>query len=317
MQPKLISIIVPVYNEEENIPLIYQALTAQFLKSKEKFDYEIIFVNDGSKDKGAEILENLARQDKKVKYIEFSRNFGKEIATSAGLHHAKGHAAIMIDADLQHPPELIPEFLKKWEAGADTVIGIREESEKENAIRKISSMLFYKILNAIGETKLVAGGTDYRLIDRKMIDEFKRFTEHNRMTRGLLAWMGFKRDFIRFKAKARGNGGARYSGIKLVRLALYSFVSHSLFPLKLAGYLGVVITFLSGILGLFIIFDKYILDDPWSFNFSGPATLGVFTLFLVGIVLCCLGLIALYIANIHNEVTNRPMYVIRQKTNLK
>jgi len=308
----LISVIVPVYNEEQNVSPLYKKLTEVLSRLDEKYDYEIIFVNDGSKDKSGEIIENLSLYDEKVKYIEFSRNFGKEIATTAGIHNARGDTVITIDADMQHPPELIPQFIYKWERGAEIVIGIRMNNS-EKLFKKIGSLLFYKIINLIGETKIIPQATDFRLLDKKVTGAFNNFTERNRITRGLLDWLGFEKDFLYFTANKRKNGQPKYSFWKLVKLAGSAFVSHSVFPLKLAGYLGIVITFLSGMLGLFIFIEKYILGDPLHMNFSGPAILAVIILFLVGIILICLGLVALYIANIHNEVINRPMYVVRKK----
>ncbi len=311
---KLISIIVPVYNEEGNIPLVFSELS--MVLKKLDYDHEIIFINDGSLDKTQTILNAISQRDATVKYLEFSKNFGKEAATSAGLHFAKGDAAIMIDADLQHPVVLIPDFIKKWEEGAEIVIGIRDKNKGEGIIKKIGSYLFYKIMNMIGETKITPQATDFRLIDRKVIEEFNRLTERQRITRGLLDWMGFSKEYVYFNANSRNMGKTQYSFFKKFKLGISSFVAHSLIPLKLAGYLGILITFFSGILGLFIFIEKYILGDPWNMNFSGLAILAVLILFLVGIILICLGLVTLYIANIHREVINRPLYVIKTKKNI-
>ena len=312
MHSELISIIIPIYNEEKNILLLYNEIKKVWENLKGKYDYEIIFVDDGSKDKSIKIMENLAEKDGKIKVIVFSRNFGKEAATSAGIYESKGEAALMIDADLQHPPELIPEFIEKWEGGADIVVGVRRENRGETMIKKIGSFLFYRIMNFIGETKIMKHATDYRLIDKIVIREFNKFTEKNRMTRGLLDWLGFEKDYIYFKAFGRRNGKPKYSNLKLTKLAFSSFISYSFFPLKLAGYLGIVITFFSGALGLFIFAGKYILKNSWAVSVSGPAIIAIIILFLVGVVLICLGIIALYIANIQNEAMNRPLYVIRK-----
>lgn len=309
----LISIIIPVYNEEQNIPLLYSALLKTWIHLKEKYSYEFIFINDGSKDSSEIIIKNLIQYDHQVKYITFSRNFGKELAITAGLQYAQGEAAIILDGDLQHPPELIPKFIQKWEAGSDIVIGIRKKNATTSFLKKLGSFLFYKIMNSISETKIIPQATDYRLISQQVIQEFNRFTERGRMARGLIDWLGFKKDFISFEAQERKNGKASYSYPKLIKLALSSFIAHSLFPLKLAGYLGIFTTLFSGSLGFFIIVEKYILGDPWQLHFSGPAILAVLILFLVGIILICLGLIAMYIANIHEEVANRPLYVIQKK----
>lgn len=307
---KLISIIIPVYNEEKNIPSLLNGLKKNLKESD--YNFEIIFVDDGSKDDSAKKINMLIKDRLNTNLIQFSRNFGKEIAVTAGINHCLGDACIMIDADLQHPPSLIPEFIKKWEGGAEVVVGVRNENNEKNLAKKLGSSLFYKIMGKISETDITPNATDFRLLDRTVIDAFNRFSERNRMTRALIDWLGFQRDYVYFSADKRMSGKAGYSFFKLLKLALSGFVSHSLFPLKLAGYLGIAITFFSGTLGLFIFIEKYILSDPLNMRFSGPAILAVIILFLVGIILICLGLIALYIANIHGEVVGRPMYVIRK-----
>ena len=276
------------------------------------YNYEIIFVDDGSSDNSVDEIKKLADTDENVFYFEFSRNFGKEIATSAGINNAKGDAVIMLDADLQHPPKLIPEFLKKWESGAEIVVGIRNKNKGEGLIKKFGSFLFYKIINLISATKIIPRSTDYRLLDKIVAAEFNRFTERSRMTRGLIDWLGFRRDYVYFDAEQRASGNAGYSTLKLIKLALSGFISLSLFPLKFAGYLGIAIILFSGPLGVFIFIEKYVLHDPWGLSISGSAILAVIILFLIGIVLICLGLIALYIGNIQDEVMNRPLYVVRK-----
>ena len=308
---KKISIITPVYNEEANVPVFYEQVKKVISPLSAKYDFEIIFVNDGSKDKTAEIIKKLSVSDTKVKYLEFSRNFGKEIATTAGFNNAKGDCAILLDADLQHPIELIPKFIADWEQGSEVVVGIRKASQSDTFIKIWGSKLFYKIMSRISETEVAPNSTDFCLLDRKVLDAFNQCQEKTRITRGLLAWLGFKRSHIEFEAKPRVNGQASYSTLKLIKLALSSFVSMSLFPLKLAGYLGVFITTVSGVLGLFILIEKTVLGDPW--NFTWLSVLVIAILFLVGIILSCLGLIALYIGSISLEVSNRPMYVIREE----
>jgi polyisoprenyl-phosphate glycosyltransferase len=310
---KLISIIVPVFNEEQNVPLFYVELKKTWERLHDNYDFELIFINDGSSDRTHEAVSLLAASDTRIKFIEFARNFGKEMATSAGLHVANGDAAIMIDADLQHPIELIPDFIKKWEMGGEVVIGVRSKTLEKSVIKKTGSKLFYHALSFMGDIQIVPNATDYRLLDRQVVNEFKRFTEHNRITRGLIDWLGFKRDYIMFVADERRFGKPGYNKIKLLKLAMSTFVAHSLLPLKLAGYLGAIITLFSGPLGLFIFVTKFFMGDP--FLFSGPAILAVINLFLIGIVLSSLGLIALYIGSIYGEVVNRPMYVVR-KSNL-
>jgi dolichol-phosphate mannosyltransferase len=308
---KLISVVIPVYNEEENISQVYEKIREVSGKLA-NYNWEIIFVDDGSEDKSLEILENLAKQNTSVKFIQFSRNFGKEAALSAGLDIALGDAVFMIDADLQHPVELIPDFIEKWQNGADVVIGVRNRNQGEGLVKRYGSVLFYKIMTTIGETRITPKATDYRLLDYKVVLAFRRFTEHDRITRGLIAWLGFKRDYVYFDANKRNGGRAKYSKAKLIKLALSSIVAHSLFPLKFAGYLGVSITFVFGSLGLLILIDKYLLNDPLHWGVTGTASLAILLIFMVGVVLCCLGLMALYIANIHCEVSNRPLYIIKR-----
>lgn len=311
---KIVSIIIPAFNERENIAPICSKVGEIFAGLPE-YSPEIIFVDDGSSDGSNEIFKRIASSEGRVKILQFSRNFGKEIAISAGLAEASGDAAIVMDADFEHPPELIPEFLEVWKSGAEVVEGVRKKTAGGNFFRNFFSGIFCRIMNAIGDTKMILGSTDFRLLDKKVIQEFNKFTERNRISRGLIDWLGFEKKYVEFDAPKRRNGRSRYSKIKLFRLAVLSFVSHSLFPLQFAGYLGAVITFLSGALGIFIIVEKFILGDPLKLNFSGPASLAVLNVFLVGLVLVCLGLISLYVGNIHGEVVNRPMYVLKKKIN--
>jgi glycosyltransferase involved in cell wall biosynthesis len=310
---KSIAIIIPAHNEEKNIPLIHGELQKVLAALRGSYVFEILFVNDGSSDGTLAEIEKLAAADSSVKYIDFSRNFGKEVATTAALNNCLADACIMADADLQHPVQLIPEFIKRWEHGFDVVVGVRNKNKSVGLLKRIGSKIFYKIINRIAEVKIVPNATDFRLLDRAVISEFNRFTETNRMTRALIDWLGFKRDYIYFDANERINGDASYSFWKLFKLALGSFVSLSLLPLKLAGNLGIVITLVSGIAGFYILLGKYVFHTHFASTFSDAENLAILILFLVGIVLMSIGLMALYIANIHSEVINRPMYVIRKK----
>jgi dolichol-phosphate mannosyltransferase len=312
MVKSIISIVVPVYNEEKNLAELWKSINKTVGKLK-SYDFEIIFVDDGSKDDSLKEIYKLKKNDKRVKPIELVRNFGKEIATTAGLHFATGDAVIMIDADLQHPVDLIPEFIKKWQAGAEVVTGVRNNAAHESKIKALESYVFYKILNKISDVKIVQNGTDYQLLDRVVVDEFNRLTERNRITRGLISWLGFKTDYLYFDVNARLNGKPTYGMTKLLRLATNSFVSMSLFPLKITGYLGIAISMVAGLLGIFMVIERFVLGDPLDMNFTGTAILATMTLFLVGIILSALGLIALYIGAIHGEVLNRPLFVVRAR----
>lgn len=311
MKKQLISIVIPVYNEEQNIAPLWAALQ-QTIKTVKGYDFEFLFVDDGSLDGSLKELKRISKKDARIRPIEFVRNFGKESATTAGLNIAKGDAVIMLDADMQHPVELIPKFIAKWQKGVEVVTGVRNKDPRAPKFKQFRSELFYNILNKISDTKLLANGTDYKLLDRVVVDEFNRLTERNRMTRGLISWLGFKTSYIYFDVNERANGQPTYGTFKLLRLAINSFISLSLFPLKLTGYLGLVISAISALFGFFMVLDRFVFNDPFNFNFTGTAILAVMTIFLVGVILSSLGLIALYIGAIHSETTNRPLYVIRQ-----
>ena len=309
----LISIIIPIYNEAENISRFFVSLAKILSQSAEKYDWEVLFINDGSRDSSALELKKIT--DDRVHVLELSRNFGKEAALSAGLSRAKGEAVIMIDADFQHPMELIPEFINKWEAGAEVVIGVRRKNKKAGWLKRAGSFVFYKVISRISSVEMTPNETDFRLIGREVVDVFNKLTEKNRMTRALIDWLGFKRDYIYFEANERADGHAGYSISKLISLALNSFVSLSLLPLKLAGYLGIFIIFTVGPFGLYVLLGKYFFDWAFAASFSGPAQLAFLLTFLVGVILSSLGLVALYIAHIHREVLGRPLYIIRAKKN--
>lgn len=311
MSKKLISIIVPIYNEEENIPILCKTLNEFILKEKE-YEFEVIMINDGSKDKSIEVIKKEIKNKKGFNVIDFSRNFGKEIAMTAGINKCKGDACIVFDADLQYPIEKIPEYLQKWQAGAEVVMGIREQNSNEGIVKKVGSFFFYKIMDFLSRGAVVPRATDFTLIDRKVINAFNMIEEKERNTRALIMWLGFRREYILFKANARIYGKASYDVRKLVKLALDSFISLSMFPLKLAGYLGTLISFMSSVFGVVFLLGKYAFKYQWFYDISGSAQLAVLIIFLVGIVLICLGLIALYIGKITSEQSKRPLYVVRE-----
>lgn len=309
---KLISIVVPVYNEEKNIPVLVGEIGRVFAELP-AYEYEIIFVNDGSRDNSFLAVYDLSQKDAHVKGIDFSRNFGKECATSAGCHHAIGDAVITMDADLQHPPVLIPEFLHLWEKGAEVVYSVRKKNDGASWLKKTTSSIYHWLFNKVSSITTEPRSTDFRLIDKKVVEVFRKFPERERMFRGMIDWMGFKRAKVEFVSPKRLYGDAGYSYVKLFQLAMNSFTSFSLLPLKMAGYMGVVIMTVSGLLLTAMIVTR------WFFNpniFTPIAILGVSNMFLIGIVLVSLGFIALYIARIHNEVINRPLYIVREKINL-
>ncbi len=307
-QLQTISVIIPVFNEALNAPLLYHDILTHIKHLPYKFEF--IYVDDGSKDASAEVIEELAKSQQNIRLIKFSRNFGKEAAVSAGLHAAKGDAALILDADFQHPPKLIEEFLAKWKAGAEVIVGIRKYGPSESWFKRFSSDVFYWLIKPIANTDIIPHASDFRLLDRKVINAFNELSERNRMTRGLIDWLGFDRDFVHFEAAERKHGERSYSYKKLVQLAMTSFTSYTLMPLRLAGYIGIGLVAVIGPLGLILYIQTFLLGDPLAWGVSNITLLSLLMLFMIGIVLTCLGLVALYIAQIHSEVAGRPLYVI-------
>lgn len=310
---KKIGIVIPVYREERNLRRMYDRLET-ITSALSQFEWEYVCVNDGSPDNSILVLRQLAAEDSKVKVIDLSRNFGKEIALTAGVHEIEDvDAVICIDADLQHPPELIPKLIEEWEAGAEVVVTIRKSIEKQPILKRIGSHLYYWIINKISDLEIVSQTTDFRLYDKKVVAAFMHATERERMFRGIMDWLGFKRTFVEFEAGARTEGEAGYSYYKLWRLAINSITSFSLWPLRLAGYLGGFITTVSGLALLWMLIN-YFVQSRWIY--TPLAMVVVANTFLIGIVLMAIGLVALYVGTIHTEVINRPLYVIRERINL-
>lgn len=308
MTQQLISIIVPVYNEAPNLPLLYKELRTH--TEPLPYHFEMLFVDDGSTDNSVAVVRHCARRDRRVRLIQLARNFGKEPAMSAGLHAARGDAAIIIDADLQMPPRLMGQFIKRWRSGAEVVVGVFA-ARSMSRLHNWGSHLFYRIMQLIAHTEITPHATDYRLLDRQVINTFNTMTEHNRITRGLVDWIGFRREYVHFRQAPRKFGKPTYTFKKLIELAINSFTGYSLVPLKLAGYLGVFILLFSVPLGIFLGVERFVLQDPLHWGINGTTMLAVMILFLIGVVLACLGLMSLYIAHIHDEVVNRPLYIIR------
>ena len=309
---KEIAIIVPIYNEAENLLALYARLE-EVTKALDKYDFEYIFVNDGSKDHSLKVLRDLAKLNKKNKVLDLSRNFGKEAALSAGTHEAMdADAIICIDADLQHTPELIPRLIEQWANGFEIVATIRTSIEKQPIIKRIGSKVFYWLMSKISGVEMKSQTTDFRLYDKKVIRAFFNFTEHDRMYRGVMDWMGFNKTYIEFSAEARQSGEAGYTYAKLWQLALNSITAFSLWPLKLTGYVGLLITVISGSLLVWMVANYFFLG---SFNYSPLAIVMVANTFLIGLVLMSIGLVAIYIGSIHTEAINRPLYIVRESIN--
>ena len=310
MRPTL-SIVIPVFRESGNLLNLHDRLRSVLPLVGGSISSEIILVNDGSPDDSWRIIQEIASKDHRVVGINLARNFGKELALSAGIHEAQGEAIICMDADLQHPPEVIPELISAWLAGAKIVGTIRTSIDKQPWLRRFGSQSFYWLMSKISGIKLTAQGTDFGLYDRVVIDVFKTMTERNRLFRGMIDWIGFPKTLVEFHASAREVGTAGYSYTKLIGLAVNSITSFSLFPLRITGYLGALISIGSVLLVALMLVDRFLMHR---IGFSSLAFVVVANTFFIGIVLMALGLMAIYIGSIHSEVINRPLYVIAEKT---
>lgn len=311
---KTISILIPVYSEAKGLPSLFEALGG-VAASLSQFHWEFVLVNDGSKDRSMEIMRDKAACDDRYVIVDLSRNFGKEIALSAGLEYVRGDAILTMDADLQHPTRYIPQMIKEWQDGVDIVEMIRTDSAHEPILRRLGSRMFYFLLGIISDTEILAKTTDFRLLDRKVVDAMAKIEERHRMFRGLVDWLGFKKIRLPFTATERLHGESVYSYAKLINLAINSFIGHSSIPLKLIGVLGGFISLSSGVLFVFMIGTT--LVNPNLFNFTSLAFAVVFNTLLSGIILVALGLMSLYISKIYSETQNRPLYIVREALNAK
>lgn len=310
MQPtkeQTLSLIVPVYNEQNSIPLFLESVTPTL--DTTSLNYEIIFINDGSQDLTWEVLLKQAEKNPQIKLLNLSRNFGKEIALTAGLQHASGDAAIPIDCDLQDPPELIPAMLEKWQEGYDVVLAKRKSRSHDSRTKRWSASLYYKILSLLSETDIPQNVGDFRLIDKKVLRVLNQYPERARFMKGIFASLGFKEYVLEFERPDRAEGQAKQNYYKLYQLAVEGIVSFTSIPLKLWSFLGVTIAFLSLTYGLYLIFKTMILgvDVP------GYASIMVVQLFMSGIILLSLGVIGEYLSRIFTEVKARPLYIVMEQ----
>lgn len=300
----LISIVLPVYDEEGCLPAMYGRLAALRTGSGDRFEF--IFVNDGSRDRSLDIMRELAQRDPDVRFISFSRNFGHEAASTAGMEHARGDAIVLIDADLQDPPELIPELVARWRQGSDVVYARRRNRAGETVFKRTSSWLFGRLLNALTDIRIPPDTGDFRLMDRRVVEAVARCHENPRFVRGLVSWVGFKQDEVLYDRAERLAGETKYNLVKLLSLSWEAVCSFSLIPLRAAVYLGAVVTALSLGLAAYILIQKLLFQMP----FQGYALLACGMFFLSGVILLTLGIIAQYIGHIFRHTQNRPIYIV-------
>lgn len=309
---KLISIVIPMFNEESTLEILYEELNKVVL-SMENYSFEYIFVNDGSKDRTLSILKELAAQDEKVKYVSFSRNFGKEAALLAGLQNAKGDLVATMDADMQDPPALLPEMVDYVESGEYDNVATRRVSRKgEPVIRSFFARMFYKMMRHMTDIDIVDGTRDYRVMSRPMVDSILSLQEYNRFSKGIFAWVGFETKWIEYENVERYAGETKWSFWKLFRYSIEGIVSFSNAPINMASYLGLFLTGAS-MIALFLIVGRALLfGDPVA---GWPSTASIIT-FIGGVQLFVMGIMGQYISKTYMEVKRRPHYIIKE-SNLK
>lgn len=298
------SVIIPAYNEEEVIAESYKRLTGVMAQSGG--EYELIFVNDGSRDKTIDILNNIADKDDCVKIIDFSRNFGHQIAISAGLDYATGDAVAVIDADLQDPPEVILRMIEKWREGYDVIYGKRIKRHGETIFKKLTAKIFYRFLHSMTDVDIPVDTGDFRLMDKKVCDAMRSLTEKNRYVRGLVSWVGFKQTAVEYVREERFAGETKYPLKKMIKFASDGIISFSFKPLKLAQYLGFATSALSFIYLIIVIIQKLM-----GLTVAGWASILAVSLFFNGIILLMLGIIGEYIGRIYDEAKGRPLYIVK------
>ncbi len=310
---KKVSVVIPMYYEEEVANECYNRVL-KVLTSIPEYDYEIIFINDGSKDKTLEILENIAKENNHVKVISFARNFGHQCAVTAGLKYVTGDAIVIIDADLQDPPELIPEMLKLWEDGNEVIYGKRKTRDGESKFKLLTAKMFYKTLNALSDVEIPKDTGDFRLVDKKVVDVINSLPEHNKFLRGLFSWVGFKQTPFEYERKERFAGKTKYPLKKMLKLASDGIISFSTKPLKIVGGLGIISVIISLLILVYTILS-FIFN--WNNLTAGWTSLMITMTFLSGIILISLWMIGEYIARIYDEVKQRPQYIINKKINIE
>ena len=303
-----ISIVVPVHNEEAVLETLYERICQTMAQTT--LNWELILVNDGSRDQSAELIAQLHKVDGRVKGISLSRNFLFQIAVTAGLEHAKGDAVVLIDADLQDPPELIIKMIEKWEAGYDVIYGVRESREGETFFKKITAKLFYKLIDKITRINIPANTGDFRLMDRRVVDALIQMPERNRFLRGMVSWVGYKQIGIPYRRNARFAGETKFTVGKMMRFAMDAITGFSYFPLQLATYLGFLMAPLS-ILAIIVVVLLRLFGPATPL--LGQATTLVAVLFLGSVQLISLGIIGEYLGRIYDEVKQRPLYLVDKK----
>lgn len=304
---KKVTILIPCYNEEQSLPLLYKELSS-LIDSHQAYKWEILFVNDGSKDNTIHLIKQLSQKDERISYIDLSRNFGKEAAMLAGFDYATGDCMVIMDADLQDPPELVTQMLSYWEEGYDDVYAKRTTRGKESWLRKTLTMNYYRLLKYTSRIDILENVGDFRLLDRKCIEALKDLRESERYTKGMFCWIGFNKKEILFNRGDRAFGNSSFNFIKLFNLAIEGITSFTTSPLRISSILGIIISCIAFFYMCYILTKTLIWGDP----VQGFPTLIIIILFLGGVQLLSLGIIGEYLARIFNETKDRPIYVVKE-----
>ena len=300
-----LSVVIPIYNEEGNIPLLHERLTRTL--EEMKVGYEFIFINDGSRDRSVELLRELAQKDSHVKYIDFSRNFGHQIAVSAGLDHSRGEAVVIMDADLQDPPELLAEMYRKYKEGFEVVYARRRSRHGESWFKKITARAFYRLLSSLSSVDIPLDTGDFRIIDHKVVEALRKMPEKSKFLRGQISWIGFRQTFLEYDRQERHAGETNYPFRKMLSLALDGITGFSDVPLRFVTYFGLIATGFAFLGTLYVLYSRFVLRD----FVEGWASLMITVLFIGGVQMIAIGIIGEYLSRIHANVRNRPLYIIR------
>ena len=303
---KTVTIIIPCYNEAQSIPLLHAELCKMSEKESD-YDWEYLFINDGSKDETLHELEKLYTQDERCNYVDLSRNYGKEVALLAGFDYARGDCAIVMDADLQHPPHVVHEMLRKWEEGYDDVYARRVSRGKESWLRNRLSLLYYHLLSKSTHIDVLSNVGDFRLLDRRCIDALCQMREQNRYTKGMYCYIGFKKTYVDFETQDRVAGQSSMSYRVLIKLAIEGLTTYTTSPLRWATGIGAVVSTASFLYAFWVIIKTLVWGDP----VAGFPTLMIAILFLGGVQLLSLGIIGEYLGRVFNETKNRPVYFVQ------
>lgn len=309
---KKVTILIPCYNEETCLPLLYERLSL-LAEQQEKYEWEWLFVNDGSQDHTLDLLKQLQQKDKRVAYIDLSRNFGKENAMLAGFDYASGDCMVVMDADLQDPPEIVVDMLNSWEQGFEDVYAKRRSRGKESWMKKHLSHLFYFILDKSTRYEVLKNVGDFRLLDRKCIDALKQLREKDRYTKGLFCWIGFRKQELLFDRGDRAGGETKWSYRSLFNLAIEGITSFTTAPLRMATFIGIIVAVWALMYMLWIITKVLIWGDP----VAGYPTIMTVILFIGAVQLICIGILGEYVAQIFNETKNRPTYLVREMNGIQ